>query len=240
MLVSVAGAITPERAASVLQQHFDGFGSSERVGRESFAVEFTPGATHYDKELEQQQIGICWPGVDATDEAFATQQVMLGVLSGGMSSRLFTEVREKRGLVYWVSAWQETPRGAGMIFLGASTKPQRCDETYETLLHEVDRLAEDIQPDELERAKIGIVAHQETRGDSTRARCSELANDLFFFGRPVPVKEKLDRVQAVTVDGIRKYLDAHPRDQLCVVTLGPKALGSGAGQIKATTSQAAV
>ena len=50
-----------------------------------------------------------------------------------MSGRLFTEVREKRGLVYWVGAWCETPRGSGVMFLGASTTPQRCDETYEAL-----------------------------------------------------------------------------------------------------------
>ena len=77
-------------------------------------VSFSASTTHYDKELEQEHIGICWPGVDATSKDFRVQQVALGVLSGGMSGRLFTEVREKQGLVYWVGAWQETPRGSGM------------------------------------------------------------------------------------------------------------------------------
>jgi predicted Zn-dependent peptidase len=224
MIASVAGPIDARQAADILQKHFEGFGSSEQRGREAFPVQFTPETTHYPKELEQEQIGICWPGVDATHEAFPTQQVTLGILSGGMSGRLFTEVREKRGLVYWVSAWQETPRGAGMIFLGASTTPQRCDETYETLLREVERLAEDIEQEELERAMIGIVAQQETRGDTTRSRCVELGNDLFFFGRPVPPEEKVARIKAVTISGIRDYLDAYPRDRLCVVTLGPRPL----------------
>jgi len=224
MIVSVAGALDPRRAADVFQRHFDGFGSTRRDGRAPISVEFAPGVSHHPKALEQEQIGICFPGVDADHPEFPTQQVILGILSGGMSCRLFTEVREKRGLVYWVAAWQETPRGAGMIFLGASTTPQRCDETFATLLREVDRLSEDIEQTELERAITGIVAQQDTRGDSTRSKCSELANDLFFYGRPVPPEEKTAKITAVTVEMIRAYLAGHPRDRLCVVTLGPRPL----------------
>ena len=224
MLFSVAGPLDPHQVTDLLHKHFEGFGSSGRNGREPRPFRFTPQMNHYHKELQQQQISICWPGVDATHEDFPVQRVTLGILSGGMSGRLFTEVREKLGLAYWVSAWHETPRGAGMMFLGASTTPQRCDETFDTLLREVDRLALDIEPVELERAITGIVARHETRGDSTRAHCSELANDLFFFGRPVPPEEKIAQVQAVTVDAIRRYLDEHPRNRLCVVTLGPRPL----------------
>ena len=112
-----------------------------------------------------------------------------------------------------------------MIFLGASTMPDRCDRTYATLLHEMDRLADDIKQDELERAVTGIVANFETRGDTTRARCSELANDLFFFGRPLSHEEKVAKLRAVTIDGIRRYLTSYPHDRLCVVTLGPRPLG---------------
>jgi predicted Zn-dependent peptidase len=117
-----------------------------------------------------------------------------------------------------------------VIFLGASTTPERCDQTYRTLLREVDRLAEDIEQDELDRAITGIVAQHETRGDSTRARCAELANDLFFFGRYLPTEEKIAKIEAVTIYHIRRYLDAYPRDRLCVVTLGPRPLGeAGSG-----------
>ena len=155
---------------------------------------------------------------------FPVQQVVLGVLSGGMGARLFTEVREKQGLAYWVSAWQETPRKYGMMFLGASTTPERCDRTYRTLLSEVDRLADDIEPAELQRAITGMVANHVTRGNATRARCALLANDLFFFGRPIPIEEKLDKIRAVTVKDVQRYLHTYPRDELCVVTLGPKKL----------------
>ena len=227
MVVSVAGPVEAKRAADVFSRHFDGFGPATKNGREARAVKFSATHFHHHKDLEQEQIAIGWPGVAATHKDFPVQQATLGILSGGMSGRLFTEVREKRGLVYWVSAWQETPRGAGMMFLGASTTPERCDQTFTTLLHEVDRLSEDLAQDELERAVTGIVASQETRGDTTRSRCAELASDLFFFGRPVPPEEKTAKLQAVTIDDIRRYLSEHPRDQLCVMTLGPKPLEDG-------------
>jgi len=224
MLVAVAGAVDPKRVADVFEDNFDGFGHRQQDGRSPFPTEFTPGNIHHFKDLEQEQIAICWPGVDATHQEFYVQQVTLGVLAGGMSARLFTEVREKQGLVYWVNAWHETPRGAGRIFLGASTTPDRCEQTYAALLREVDRLADDIEADELERAITGIVASKETRGDTTRSQCSELAGDLFFFGRPISPEEKVAQVQAVTVDKVRRYLATYPRDRLCVMTLGPRPL----------------
>ncbi|MGD2109494.1 MAG: pitrilysin family protein [Phycisphaerae bacterium] len=235
MIASVAGPIAPKRAAELFERYFGAFGATERAGRETVPIQFAPCTKHFNKPLEQQQIGICWPGVDVTHAAYPVQQVLLGILSGGMSARLFTEVREKQGLVYWVNAWHDTPRGGGMIFMGASTTPERCEQTHKTLLREVERLADDIQPDELERAITGIVANLETRGDSTRARCAELANDLFYFGRPLPEDEKIARVQAVTIAEIREYLASYPRDRLCVVTLGPRAL-DGAATVEQTSS----
>jgi len=224
MMVAVAGAIEPKRVADAFDDHFSGFGESARGGRAPFPLEFTPKASHHPKELEQEHIGICWRGVNAVHEDFPVQQVALSILSGGMSGRLFTEVRERLGLVYWVGAYQDTPRGYGMMFVGASTTPERCDQTFKVLLREVDRLAEDIEQEELERAVTGITANQDTRGDSTRSRCGELGTDLFHFGRPVPFDEKIAKIQAVTIEDIRRYLKDYPRDQLSVVTLGPKAL----------------
>lgn len=229
MLISVAGPLEADSVAETLEAHFCGFGPAEPTGRRAKPVEFAPGVWHYPKEAEQEQIGVCYAGVPVDHDHYPIERVMLGVLSGGMSGRLFTEVREKQGLVYWVSAWHEHPRGAGMIFLGASTTPARCDRTYETLLGEIDRLSEDLSEDELARAKAGILVRSEMAGDVTRSRCSELIDDLFHLGRPLPREEKLARVQAVTVEDVKGYLAAHPRDSLCVVTLGPRELAGGRG-----------
>jgi len=224
MSVAVAGPIEPDRVKKACTEYLPSSDSAPPDGREPLSLDFHPGLTHHDKPLEQEQMAICWPGVDVVHDDFPIQIVLIGVLSGGMSGRLFTEVREKLGLVYWVSAWHETPRGCGLLFLGASTTPDRCDQTFSTLLREVNRLSEDLTEEELNRAVTGIIASRDTRGDGTRARCAELASDLFFYGRPVPMEEKIAKLQAVTVRDVHRFLEAHPRNQLCIMTLGPRAL----------------
>lgn len=224
MQVAAAGAFDTGKLIDLLETHFAGFGSSEQAGRTTFDLTFEPKRIHHNKALEQQQIGIGYPGVAITDPDYAVQKVMLAVLSGGMSSRLFTEVREKLGLVYWVNAWGENPRNGGMIFLAASTTPERCDTTYATLLREVDRLSEDLTREELNRAATGLVAKMTTGGDLTRSRCGRLADDLFHYGHPVPFEEKIAKIKAVAVDDIHRYLSVHPRDELSVLTLGPRVL----------------
>ncbi len=227
LMVCVGGGVDVEPFAEAVDRAFTGFGENGSDGRSAHAVDFTPGTSHFDKELEQEYITLCWPGVAMSHADQPIEEIALAVLGGGMSARLFTEVREKQGLVYWVGAWSEHPRGAGMIFLGASTMPDRCDRTYRTLLREVDRLAEDVTDEELDRAKVGITAKQQTHGDGTAARTSGLVADLFHFGRPRTDQEKTDLVMKVTVDDVRRYLNEHPRDRLCVVTLGPKPLSNG-------------
>ena len=111
-----------------------------------------------------------------------------------------------------------------MIFLAASTTPERCDTTYSTLLREVDRLGEDVTQEELGRAATGLVAKMTTGGDLTRSRCGRMADDLFHYGHPVPPEEKMAKIKAVTVDDIQRYLSVHRRDELSVMTLGPRVL----------------
>lgn len=228
MQITVVGAVDVEKFAARINSLFEGFGDSDNNGRREYEVEFSPGIQHHHKELEQQHILLCWPGVNVTNEAYPVERVALGILGGGMSSRLFTEVREKQGLVYWVGAWDEHPRGAGMIFMGASTTPDRCDQTINTLLREVERMEQDVTEEELNRAKVGIIAKSQTHGDITRAKLSELSGDLFHYGRPVPTSEKNERIAAVTIKDIQQYLSKHPRKRLCIQTLGPRAWESPA------------
>ncbi len=223
MQFTIGGAIDADRFAARVNELFSGFGESASPRNAAVPLTFTPGTHHHPKETEQQQILLCWPGVAVTDDEYTVERVKLGVLGGGMSSRLFTEVREKQGLVYWVGAWDEHPRGSGMIFLGASTTPARSEQTIRTLLREVERLGEDITEAELARAKVGIIAKTQTHGDITRARVSELSADIFHHGRPVTTEEKNARVEAVTIADISRYLERHPRDRRCVQTLGPGA-----------------
>lgn len=146
---------------------------------------------------------------------------MLGILSGGMSGRLFTEVREKQGLAYDVHAGSDNPRNLGMIFVSASCKPDRSATTFNTLLRELDRLSHDVTQAELDRSKRRIIARDETMVDITRSRRRILGSNLFHYGRPIPLAERIEQIRAVTVEDVQKYLRNHPRDRLSIVTVGP-------------------
>ncbi len=222
--VVAAGPVDPDKLARQVERCFAGFGPAERRGREPADFEFQPAREHRSKELEQQYIGITLPGLSRDDPHFPTEQVLLAVLSGGMSGRLFTEVREKQGLVYWVGAWHEQPRGRGVLHLGASTTPERCHRTLDTLLAELRRVGVDLTEAETVRARDGLVAQYETEDDLTRARAAGLSDDLFHFGRPIGREAKLDALRAVTPDDVRAYAQRLPLDRLCVATLGPRAL----------------
>jgi predicted Zn-dependent peptidase len=229
MQVAVAGAIEAEAVVDLFERHFEGFSGMDEQDDGGFCFRFDPGRSHHEKELEQEQIAVCFPGSAARDADFPTAQVILGVLAGGMGARLFTEVREKQGLVYWVGAWNDQSRLGGMLHLGASTTPQNLEKTYTTLLREIDRLSEDLTDEELQRAISGIVTRAQTRGDITRARANELSEDLFYQGRPIPTEEKMARIRAVTAKDVSDYLAAHPRDRLSVLTLGPGPGNAGGG-----------
>ncbi len=222
--VCAAGALQVEPLAALIERHLGKLGDAAQAGRDAARLEFTPGRVHRNKDLKQQYIAITLPGLRRGDADFAVEQVLLGVLSGGMSGRLFTEVREKLGLVYWVGAWHEQLRDTGVIHLGASTTPERCQQTFDTLLRELQRLGEDLSEREVKRARDQLIAHLETEADLTPARVAGLSEDLFYFSRPIGLVAKLDALRAVDLPRVVDYARRLPRTRLCVATLGPREL----------------
>ncbi len=222
--VAVAGPVDADAFAQRVDACFAGLGAAGPGGRGVADYRFAPHRAHREKDLKQQYIGLTLPGAPKGHADFPVEQVLIGVLAGGMSGRLFTEVREKQGLVYWVGAWHEQPRGRGVIHFGASTTPERCEQTYGTLLRELERLHEDLTEPETQRARDGLIAHLETEDDLTHARAGALSDDLFHFSHPVGPGPKLEAIRAVTAAQVEDYVQRLPRDQICVATVGPRAL----------------
>lgn len=100
-----------------------------------------------------------------------------------MSSRLFTEVREKRGLVYAVSAFPAGVKGQGLLMAYAGTTKERAGKTLEVMLTELERLALGVTEEELSRAKVGLKTALVMADESIRSRASSMARDLYMLGR---------------------------------------------------------
>lgn len=179
---------------------------------------------HMQHESNQTQIGIAYPSVAYRDPDYYQASAAIGVLSGGMSSRLFTEVREKRGLCYTVYATHGTLLDRGSVYCYAGTTAERAQETLDVTLAEVIRLSDGIEPGELSRLKARIKSGLIMQQESSSARSGALARDWFYLGRVRTLDEIEAIVDALTPESINAYLAKNRPSDFTIVTLGPKPL----------------
>jgi predicted Zn-dependent peptidase len=184
-----------------------------------------PGNFHHEhQKSEQTHIGIAWPSIPETDEDYYTLRLAIEVLSGGMSGRLFTEVREKRGLCYSVWAGYSALKGQGSVLGYAGTSNERAQATLDCFVAELHRLSEGVTVAELDRAKTGLKASTIMQGESTSARAGAIAHDYFIRGRIRTLEEIKDAIDGVSLDRVNSYLKWHKPGPFTIVTVGPKEL----------------
>ncbi|HEY2760537.1 MAG TPA: pitrilysin family protein, partial [Pirellulales bacterium] len=179
---------------------------------------------HLNHESNQTQIGIAFPSVPYRHPDYFLASGAVGVLSGGMSSRLFTEVREKRGLCYTVFASHHTQRDRACVLCYAGTSAERAQETLDVTLGELHRLAGGILPDELTRLKARVKSGLIMQGESSAARAGAVARDWYHLGQARTLAELGRLVDALSVPDINEYLEENPPKDFTVVTLGPAQL----------------
>ena len=141
-----------------------------------------------------------------------------------MSARLFTEVREKRGLCYAVWASYETYKDRATVVCYAGTTNERAQETLDVTLGELRRLADGIETEEVERVQAGLKSSLIMQEESTSARARTLASDWYYLGRVRSFDEISGAVNALTPANIVAHLKRTPPKDFTIVTLGPKAL----------------
>jgi predicted Zn-dependent peptidase len=182
---------------------------------------------HLPKETTQTQIGIAYPSVPFGHPDYYAAQGAVNVLSGGMSSRLFTEVREKRGLCYAVSASYQSFKDRASVICYAGTTNERAQETLDVVLGELERLRDGIDAEEVERVRAGLKSSLILQQESTSARAGSLASDWYYLGRVRSFDEIQAAVNALTPEAILGHVRGHPPRDFTIVTLGPKPLRVG-------------
>ncbi|MGB1125006.1 MAG: M16 family metallopeptidase [Phycisphaeraceae bacterium] len=182
------------------------------------------GYTHIDAQTEQVHVGLAYDAPPDTDEQSMLQRAAVSVLSGGMSSRLFTEVREKRGLCYSVYASYAGMRDRGAVLGYAGTTTPRAQETLDVFVGELRRIAEGVEADELQRSLVGMKAKLVMQGESSGARAGAIAADLYVHGRPRTLAELADRVDSVTLEDVNRFVAENLVKDITAVTIGPERL----------------
>jgi predicted Zn-dependent peptidase len=182
-----------------------------------------PGGSylHIPNEGAQVHIGLMTKTAKPMAPDYYEARVAVSILSGGMSSRLFTEVREKRGLCYAIGAHYHGFKAAAGIMCYAGTMPDKAQETVDVIIDEFRGLDRDITEDELARAKIGLKSSLIMQSESSSSRCSGLGGDYHLLRRIRSLDEIKACIDEVSVDSVVAFLRRRPFAAFTAVTMGP-------------------
>lgn len=194
------------------------------------------GSHHIAFDSEQTHIVVAFDGYHVSHPDFYLNRCAIGVLSDGMSSRLFTEVREKRGLCYTVFASNHMTRNHAGVFCYSGTTAARAQETLDVIVQELEKLAHGITEEELSRLKVQIRSGLISQQESCRSRAGSINNDWFHLGRLRTLDELNETITAITVDDVNAFLAKNPPSHFSLVTLGSSPLELGHHEIPTTSA----
>lgn len=221
-LIGVAGNLDPE---TVYERVESLFGDWEPLPEPELVRQPCSGGIHHlQHESTQTHIGIAYRSVPYDSPDYLTSWAAVNILSGGSSSRLFTEVREKRGLCYSVYATVNSLLTEARVLAYAGTTTERAQETLDVMLAEIRRLPEGIDAAELQRCKARAKSSLIMQQESTGSRAATIARDWFHLHKLRTLDEIHEMVEAITVEQILDYLQRHPIQDLVVLTIGEKPL----------------
>ena len=224
-ILAIAGCVDGDAVVDRLNTLLDGWSGDAPPIAESAAA--NRGLHHIEDESNQVQIAVCHDGPAERDGEAMLERVVTSVLSGGMSGRLFTEVREKRALCYSVHASFGADRDWGRTVAYVGTTPEKAQESLDVLLAEIRRINTPdghVTASEFQRAVIGMKSRLVMSGESTSARAGALARDIFKLGRARSLDDLGAEIDAVTLEQVNDYLSRRDLGTLTVCTLGPTAL----------------
>lgn len=178
------------------------------------------------RPIEQANVIVGVPGLAAADGRRATLSVLNSIFGGGMSSRLFQEIREKRGLVYSVYSFSPSYSDAGIFGMYAGCTPAKAAQVTELMIGEFRRMADGVTPDEIQRAIGQLSGASALALEDSDTRMSRLGRSEITLGEFADLDESLRRLSLVTADGIRELaaeLASRPLSIAAVGTVDEKA-----------------
>jgi len=223
-IIAVAGMLDWNAFCDCTEQLFGDWSVEESQAIAPRAAE--GGVTHIKKESAQAHIAIAHRSVPVSHEHYYAARMAETLLSGGMSSRLFTEVRQKRGLVYHVSCSYHSLKNHAGMFTYAGTRPELAQETFDVTISELRRLAQGIQREELVRSRTRLKSALVMQGESTSARANVLAGDWYHLGHLRSLRELLQRIDATTAEDVLAYLAEFPAEDFAALTIGPQPVST--------------
>ncbi|WP_380057139.1 M16 family metallopeptidase [Falsihalocynthiibacter sp. SS001] len=231
MILSAAGDVDH---AALVEDATRLFGHlTNRVSEVEVPAEFIGGQKRVEKDLEQAHFALCFDGPGYRDDAIYTSQILASALGGGMSSRLFQEVREKRGLCYTIFAQAGAFSDGGTTTIYAGTAGNQLAALADITATEIRRAAEDMSDIEIDRARAQMKAGLLMGLESPSSRAERLARLVSIWGRVPDLAETVAKVDAVSrhdVTDMARQMSEEPR--ISLATYGPEAMSVSVDDIR--------
>ena len=219
MIISAAGKINHDEFVESIKKTCTNLPSGELVSRAK--ANYKSGEYREDKKLEQIHLLLGFEGLDYHNENFYSLLVYSSLLGGGMSSRLFQEIREKRGLVYGISSFSSSYTDTGVFGIYCGTGENQIQELIPVLCDELNNSPNSITDNEINRGKAQLKASLMMGRESAFRRCESAARQLLVFGRIIEPSEtikKIDLVSKETVKNIARKIVSGP---ITISSIGP-------------------
>ena len=219
VVVSAAGNLRHEQIVELAKQHFADLPT--HTAPKMVAGRYRGGEFREDRDLDQVHIVLGFPSIGYGDPDYYPTLLLSTLLGGGMSSRLFQEVREKRGLVYSIYSFSAPYMDGGLFGIYAGTGESEAEELMPVTLEELRKVQESVTEAELGRARAQVKASLLMSLESTGSRTEQLARQLQVFGRVVPTSETVAKLNAVTTGDVQRAAVRQFRAKPTLAALGP-------------------
>jgi predicted Zn-dependent peptidase len=199
LVLCAAGKIDHDRLVE-LAGAFDSLQTSDAATADP--ARYVGSERREERDLEQVHVVLGFDGIAYGDPDYHAATVYSMLLGGGMSSRLFQEVREKRGLVYSIYSFASSYTDGGLFGIYAGTGESEVEELIPVICDELVKVADTLDEAEIARARAQLKAGILMARESTSSRCEQLAQQLLVYGRPVPASETVAKIDAVGAAGV--------------------------------------
>jgi predicted Zn-dependent peptidase len=222
MIIAAAGSLNHERFAELVRQKFSQLKAKQNGFKQTAPQTFSKIIARNKKSLEQVQICMGVPALQIADDRRYVAYVLNTLLGGGMSSRLFQNIRENQGLCYAIYSDLNSYRDTGCLSVFAGTSQEWAPKVVESVVGEFRNLkTESVSEEELSRAKAQLKGSLMLSLESSTARMSNLARQEMYFDRFFSLDEIIERIESVSADQLQGMAeDLFQQDKIAVTVLG--------------------
>jgi predicted Zn-dependent peptidase len=202
MMLGVVGKLDHAQILEWAEKYFGDIPTGEVNKYE--AAQFEPGFAVGHTEFDQSTVFMTWQGSHPHDITRFADNLAISILGDGMSSPLYTELREKRGLVYSISSFLHFEEDIGLIYIGASSTPDNFEEMIDVTKAEISKLAEHINEHDFQRAKNQIKVAMISKFEKLLGLMDYQAENVFIYGKPTTMAGLMEYIEAVTIDDCKQ------------------------------------